>query len=231
MRTTITFFCAFLVCAIAWGQQEDAPNRTVTMTILNNRERPVRNIAMVSVNTGKVGMTNRSGLFVFEDIPDNDSIFIHLTRNSLIKIPVTGMDSIVVTAKTSRLYSYTNSQGYEMNAAIIQSAESGETVLDVPNILSKQSYRSLIDLLQGHVAGFNITMNTQGASGTGTMRGPTSLYGSGEPIVVMDGVILGSLSQANFTVNIYNVKTIAVEKNASQWGVQGANGVILVNTQ
>ena len=229
MRTIVTFFCTFLICTIAWGQQENSSNRDISLTILNNRGRPVRNIVMESVNTGQIGMTNRSGMYVFKDISDNDSIFVNLTKSSLIKIPVTGMDSIVVTAQSSKLYTYVDNQGYDAPVEIIQSTENSSTVLDVQDILRKESYNSLLDLLQGQVSGLNIISDNQ--RGSSNMRGPNSLYGSSEPIVVMDGVVLGTISETSSMVNIFTIKTLEVQRSASQWGVRGANGAIIIHTR
>ena len=230
MRTISAFFCTFLLCAIAWGQQENVSNRDISLKILNNRGRPVRNIVMQSLNTGQVGMTDRSGLFIFKDISDNDSIFVNLTKNSLIKIPVTGMDSIIVTAKTSKLYTYIDNQGYNTPVEIIESTENSTTVLDVQEILKNESYNSLLDLLQGRVSGLNIMIGDNQLT-SANMRGPNSFYGSSEPIVVMDGVDIGTVSAANSIVSIYTIKTIEIQRYASQLGVRGANGAIIINSR
>ena len=230
MRIIITFFCTFFISAIAWGQQENAPDRDVSLTILNNRGRPVRNIVMQSLISGQVGTTDRSGLLIFKNLSDNDSIFVTLTKNSLIKIPVKGMDSIIVMAKTSKLYTYIDNQGYNTHVEIIESTENSATVLDVQEILRNESYNSLLDLLQGRVSGLNIIIGENQRT-SANMRGPNSFYGSSEPIVVMDGVDIGTVSAANSIVSIYTIKTIEVQRNASQFGVRGANGAIIINTR
>ena len=84
-------------------------------------------------------------------------------------------------------------------------------------------------LLQGKVAGVNITS----ISGAGDMqirvRGTTSLNKSNEPLWVVDGVI-GAPAPSNPN----DIESIQVLKDASAtsiYGSQGANGVILVTTK
>lgn len=234
MRTTINFFCTFFICAIAWGQQGYPSNRDISLTILNRRGRPVSNIIALSVKTGEGGITNRSGMIVFRDMADDDSITIRLTRSNQFSIPVTGMDSIVVTARSSNLYSYIDNYGDDAVVEITRSESSSATVLDVQAILSKSSYNSLIDLLQVNVPGLNIantTITSTNMSASTSMRGISSLTGSSEPLVIIDGVATGTLSTANSMVNIYSIKTIEIHKEGSAWGVRGANGVIVINSR
>ncbi len=78
-------------------------------------------------------------------------------------------------------------------------------------------------LLQGRVAGLDITGDQI------RIRGVTSFYGT-DPLFVIDGIIGGNLG----TVNANDIERIEVLKDASAtaiYGVQGANGVILVTTK
>ena len=64
-----------------------------------------------------------------------------------------------------------------------------------------------------------------------SFRGPASINSSNAPLVVVNGSAIGTLDEANRMVNIYDIATIEVKKNASEWGVRGANGVILIKTR
>ena len=234
MRTAINFFCAFFICTIVWGQQENSLSRDITLTVLNRRGRPVSNIIALSVRTGEGGITNRSGMIVFKDMLDSDSITIRLTRNNQFRFPVAGMDSIVVTANSSNLYSYIDNYGEDATTEITRSELSNATVLDVQGILSTSSYHSLFDLLQGNVSGIQIStgpITSSNFTTRTTMRGLNSFTGNSEPLVVLDGVAAGTLSTANSMVNLYDIKTIEIHKDGSAWGVRGANGVIVINSR
>ncbi len=84
------------------------------------------------------------------------------------------------------------------------------------------------DILQGKVAGVNITTTSGDGGKAIRIRGITSINKSNEPLWVVDGVIGGTVG------NFYDIENIEVLKDASAtaiYGTQGANGVILVTTK
>jgi len=228
MKTLRVIICLFFLCAVASAQNNKLETRAIALKILDKKERPVRNVVVQSVNTGKGGMTDRSGVFVFEDMSDDDKISIMMKNNGQIVIPVAGMELIVVKTTSSKLYSYEN-KGTVMNVKLERPLASDDnTILDVQAMLKQRSYSSLIELLQGNVAGLNISTNDESV----TMgRGPTSINSGNQPMVVLDGVVVGSVATANSMVNVHNIKTIEIQKNASGYGIRGANGVIVINTR
>lgn len=78
--------------------------------------------------------------------------------------------------------------------------------------------------LQGRVTGLDIS------GGEIRIRGNRSINGSNEPLVIIDGVQGGSMSD----INPQDVESIDVLKDASStaiYGSQGANGVIIITTK
>ena len=216
MKSLIVFLFTSLICVATWAQNDDSSNRNITLKILNKKGRPVRGIVAQSPFSGKAGITDRSGRFVFEDMADNDTIVIKMTRNGQITIPVTGMDSIVVMTKSSKLYSYLDSRG--QNVSVETSLFERSNIVDVQALLKIKSYSSLISLLKEEMPDI---------SGP---RGPTTIFASTEPLVVLDGSALGTLSEANNMVIIQSIKTIEWQKSGMGMGVRGANGVIQITT-
>jgi iron complex outermembrane receptor protein len=89
-----------------------------------------------------------------------------------------------------------------------------------------------VQLLQGKVAGLNIARAGNDPNGTFNMRlrGIATFGANTEPLVVIDGVIGGSLS----TVDPNDIHSIDVLKDASAaaiYGSRGGSGVILVTTK
>lgn len=87
---------------------------------------------------------------------------------------------------------------------------------------------SVTNILQGKVAGVNITSTSGDGSKAIRIRGITSINKSNEPLWVVDGVIGATVG------NFYDIENIEVLKDASAtaiYGTQGANGVILVTTK
>ena len=91
------------------------------------------------------------------------------------------------------------------------------------------------DLLQGRSTGLRIIKNTDDPEGgmSVRLRGASSLTGSREPLVVLDGIPFGSLTNLN-QLNASDIESIEILKDASAaaiYGSQGANGVILITTK
>ena len=101
----------------AWAQESNSASfnssgRDVYLKINKKRGRPVRNIVVYSASTGTTGVTDRSGLFLFKNMSDIDSITVFLPERGESIIPITSdMDSIVVILRSSRLYSYESNGG------------------------------------------------------------------------------------------------------------------------
>lgn len=101
--------------------------------------------------------------------------------------------------------------------------------------------------LQGKAAGVMINQNsgTPGAAPTIRVRGITSIFGSSQPLYVVDGIpiITGNFGQIGFegqqidaTSNLdpNNIESITILKDASAaaiYGARGANGVVLITTK
>ena len=193
------------------------------LKMVDTRGRPIQDIVVGSLNNTQTGVTDRNGLFVFNNMTDKDSINVVLSSRT-ISIPVNGMDSIVITQRNARSYFYSDLNG---NRIILERTNiNAGSLLDVPTMLEQQHSSSLIELLRGRVPGLSV-----GSNNNATIRGPGSLNMSNEPLVVVDGIPYGTLNEANNLLNVYDLQTIEVLNSASEYGVRGANGVILIKTK
>ena len=92
---------------------------------------------------------------------------------------------------------------------------------------------SPLQLLQGRVAGLavNTTSGDPNNSGVQVMlRGVSTLTGSQEPLIVIDGISGGSLSN----ISVDDIESIDILKDGSAaaiYGTRGTNGVILITTK
>lgn len=94
---------------------------------------------------------------------------------------------------------------------------------------------SVEGVLQGRVAGLQVISDSQepGASSTVRIRGNSTLRGSNDPLVVVDGFPLGSAGDLK-QINPADIESVEVLKDASAsaiYGSRGANGVIIVTTR
>ncbi|MBE0650177.1 MAG: TonB-dependent receptor [Bacteroidales bacterium] len=100
---------------------------------------------------------------------------------------------------------------------------------------------SMTDMLQGHIAGMNITSGggAPGAGATVRIRGGSSIYANNDPLYIVDGVPLSSGAvdgQANplSFLNPEDIQTVTVLKDASAtaiYGSRASNGVVIITTK
>lgn len=155
----------------------------------------------------------------------------------------TQLSEVVVKAKPK-----TSSNGMSIPLKEISVASQTMSMDDVEGL----SFTSADEALQGKIAGLDIIANS-GNLGSGTsmrLRGVSSIHGSMEPLIVVDGNVFDlpdGAANINFedmdneeqfatllSVNTEDIKDIKVLKDAAAtaiWGMRGANGVLEITTR
>lgn len=99
--------------------------------------------------------------------------------------------------------------------------------------LDRQRGDSLEEILAGRISGVEVYRTRDGIAVR--IRGGTSVYGSNEPLYVIDGVPVTAGPGGNLTgINPYDIESIEVLKDpidTSMYGIRGANGVIVIKTK
>jgi iron complex outermembrane receptor protein len=99
--------------------------------------------------------------------------------------------------------------------------------------IDKRSPRSIEDVIRSHVPGAQIVHSREGFAIR--LRGATSIYGSNDALIVLDGMPLaqGSAASALAAIRPEEVSRIDVLKDgmAAIYGVRGANGVVVIQTR
>ena len=113
-----------------------------------------------------------------------------------------------------------------------QSRPRGRTV--TAEDIERAPGKPIEELLMSRFPGVQVTRAPDGGIAV-RIRGTTSIYGSNEPLYVIDGVpIRPRPGGALFGINPYDIASIKVLKDAASttmYGVRGANGVIVVTTK
>lgn len=115
-------------------------------------------------------------------------------------------------------------QSKKMVTGAISKVDMAQT-RDLPNT-------NVTEALRGRVAGVQFTSNGRpGQSGSILVRGPRSLSGDNNPLIVLDGIFFnGSLND----INPNDIESMDVLKDASAaaiYGSRAANGVILITSK
>lgn len=125
--------------------------------------------------------------------------------------------------------------------AVKKSDLTGSVLAMKPDSKNKGLVVNAQDMMQGKMAGVNITSSggTPGGGATIRIRGGASLNASNDPLIVIDGVIMDNngvkgLSNPLSMVNPQDIESFNVLKDASAtaiYGSRGSNGVIIITTK
>lgn len=163
---------------------------------------------LMKVKKGSILVFSYLGMKTKEVVADKEVINVSLEESAQ------QLEEIVVVG-------YGTQRKKEVTGAV--SLVSSETLEEIKPVRVEQA-------LQGQVAGVNIT-STSGSPGAGLsirIRGITT-NGDNNPLILVDGNRIGDLS----TINPTDIASINILKDATAgiYGVQGANGVILITTK
>jgi hypothetical protein len=227
-NSMLTALLLCLFAASAPAQESEAP-RQVKIKITDRKGHPAASVVLQSIPGGIAAMTGTDGTWVFDGMTDRDSIRMMLPRYGATTLSVAGMDSIAVVVRNAREFTYQGDREVTDGYTVIRERnriQAGSTI-DVQELLRTTHASSVSELLVGRVAGLDIRSSSSGEP-TATIRGERSLMGSNEPLVVVDGQPVGTLSEVDRMINLRNIKTIDVVKEGSIYGSRGANGVIVI---
>ncbi len=225
VKITLTLLLAALTCGAA------AQTRDISLKIVNQKDKPMARVAVASAEGNHSGMTGRDGVYVFKDMADDDHILVLFSSSRKAVIPVAGLDSVLVKMQGRNRYDYARllkDERLNIGYGTIRRENNTTAVdgLDVEKIVNEFGARNLIELLRGRVAGLEINVD-----GTAVMRGMSTLLGSNEPLVILDGMEWGTIKEASDQINVRDLKTVTVIKDGTGYGSRGANGVILLTTK
>lgn len=100
--------------------------------------------------------------------------------------------------------------------------------------ISRTSGESVEEVLKGRVAGVTVARAPDGGIAV-RIRGATSLFGSADPLYVLDGLPIEAGPGGSLVgIDVYDIESIRVLKDPAEtamYGMRGANGVILITTK
>lgn len=244
MKNIISFILLFLSINSVFAQEI-----TLKGKIVDEKKTPMPGVSVIIDGTTRGATTNIDGEFTLtieEKIAKSINFsFIGYTKISkeitagiryfeiTMEPEVTALDDVVVIG-----YGTQRKEDITVSMSSIKVKE-----------LSSPAVTSLDQSLQGQASGVVVSQSTgkPGAPVSIRIRGTTSIYGTNEPLYVIDGIpiitdatslttgsIQGSEMNPLASINPNDIESMQVLKDASAtaiYGARGANGVILVNTK
>ena len=227
LKIKSVFFVVLLFCTSLYAQDEVTIKGTVTS--LSDGE-PVLGANIINMRSKKGVSTDFDGNYSLKMKTGDVIQFSYLgfktksvTYTNQLKLDVALEESADVLDEIV-IVGYGDQKQTNVTSALTK--VSGED-------LQNQAVSRVEDALKGRVAGLRIQVVSSEAGGDPkiTLRGPGSVTGSSSPLIVVDGVILGTDSDILGSIDNNNIESISVLKDASSvaiYGSRGANGVILI---
>lgn len=226
-QLTVAFILACTTAAVVHAEEIAQP--TVNGVVTDRNGESLEGVTVAVKGTTRATQTDATGRFSIAAASPEILVFSSIGYNRL-EIPVTSSSTYNVTlAEDSESLDEVVVVGYGSQRKINLT---GSVSSVSPDVLLKRPTPNVSNMLQGRVAGLQITQGTgqPGSENTSlSIRGQGSYGASSAPMVMIDGV-LGSLA----SVAPEDVASISVLKDAASaaiYGARAANGVILVTTK
>lgn len=238
MRKNLLAFILMLFAVVAWAQE-----RTVTGRVISTEDNvPLPGVSVLLKGTSNGTATDADGRFSISVPSSGGSLvfsFIGLATQTIEigerSIVDLAMESDITQLSEVVVVGYSTVQKKELTGAV--SSVKGDVIRNLP-------MQSFDRAMQGRAAGVQV-LSSNGVPGgqvSVRIRGVGSITAGNEPLYVVDGVQLNNRNDGGARVssnplsflNPNDIESIEILKdaaNASIYGAQAANGVVLITTK
>lgn len=215
---------------ISAASLSDDQQKTVSGRIVDANNQPLPGVNILEKGTLNGAISDADGRFTMNVASANSVLVFSFVGYTSQEVTVGSQASINVTLAESAIgldeivvVGYGTQQKRAISGSVANVAEKS---------FNAGVTRTAADFIQGKVAGLTITTSTGDVTAEQSMRlrGTSSLTGSSEPFVVIDGVPGLGLN----SVAPQDIESISVLKDASAaaiYGSRSASGVILITTK
>lgn len=193
--------------------------------ITDTSGKPAKGIQLRLNGLFKTSKTNAKGSFRIKRIRERDTLLIYPAEKQIVKIPVKRGTSLFLQMNGNSLtckcdtntitYMYQPAPPINYSSNLIRRRQIIEFA---PN--------NLIELLRGRIAGLQI--HEMDGISKASIRGVSSLSLNTEPLFIVGSTQYETLESANNAVSIEDIIEVEVKKDGTEYGMKGANGVIII---
>jgi len=224
MNIRISYVLFLLFTTLAFGQ-----DFTINGTVVDEGNIPIPGVNVIVKGTSNGANTDFDGNFSIDNVSPNATIAFTYLGYKTKEVTVTGSETLNIILQEDIA---------ELDAVVVigygtqrKELVSGAYTSLTTETINESNPTRVEEALQGSAAGVQVNANSgsPGSSLNIRIRGITT-NGDNSPLVIVDGVNIGpDLS----IVDPNDIATMDIIKDASTaiYGVQGANGVILITTK
>lgn len=215
--------------------------RTITGTVTDNNDEGLIGASILVKGTTAGTVTDFDGSFSLS-VPDgSDVLIVSYTGYTTQEVNIAGRTQLSIQLEESSLIldevvvtGYSTELKREVTSSI--TSVKAEEIEGLP-------VQSFDRAIQGKASGVQISSNSGAPGGAVTIRvrGVGSISAGSSPLIIIDGVQMGSTGQGTQgssnplnAINPNDIESIEILKDASSaaiYGAQGANGIIVVTTK
>lgn len=208
-----------------------AQNITVTGRVIDVASEPVISASVVVKNTTNGTTTDFEGRFTLS-VQKGDVLHISYIGYVSQEVRITGNQPLTIVMKED---AETLDEVVVVGTLMKKSDLTGAVASVSAKVLEEKPVTTVNQALQGRVAGVFISMPTRPTDDTSIkIRGINTINGSTDPIYVVDGMVMDNSYSGFNAVNLNDVASIEVLKDASAtalYGSRGSNGVVVITTK
>lgn len=221
-----TMLFAFLLFAAFLTAQNTSVSGTVSD---QNGPLPGVNILIKGTSTGT--QTDFDGNYTFNNVPPNATLVFSYIGFKTQEVAISGRSTVNVTLEE-------DAEALEEVVVVGYGTLTRKEVTTAISTVKAEDFnqggsRSPMDLIQGKVAGLNITRtqgNNPNEGASIQLRGVSSLTGTLSPLIVVDGIPGGNLDLLQQD-DIASIDVLKDGSAAAIYGTRGNAGVILITTK
>lgn len=208
-----------------------AQDMAVTGKVMDASSEPIIGASVLVKGTTNGTITDFDGNFSLQ-VTRGDVLQISYIGYVTQEIRATSNQSLrIVMTEDSELLDEVVVVGTSMKKSDLTGAVSSVS----SKVLEEKPVTSINQALQGRVAGVHIAQPTRPTDDASIkIRGINTINGSTDPIFVIDGLVMDNSFAGFSAVNVSDVASIEVLKDASAtalYGSRGSNGVVVVTTK
>lgn len=227
-----SFLAALLLVAGSWSGLAQTGQLTVRGKVTDASGAPVAGASVIVAGTMIGTSADGDGNFTLSNVAADAVIQASFIGYTTVEEALGGRTRLtIVLSEDSELLEEIVVVGYgQMKKSDLTGSVASVKTESITNVPAN----SIESLMQGRIAGVQITNNSQepGASSIVRVRGNSSIKGSNAPLLVVDGFPFGDAGNLS-QINPQDIVSMEVLKDASAsaiYGSRGANGVILITT-
>ncbi len=185
----------FLLLLCIFSTVVHAQSKTVTGTVLDDQQIPLVGASVLIQGTSLSTTTDIDGNYSIQVAPGQTLVFSYVSMES-VSVLVKDQTTINATLNGTKMLDEVIVVGYgtKKKSDVISSVVSVSA-----KDLTKVATSDIGEMLRGKAAGVQVTLasGAPGGSSTIRIRGQRSINGGNDPIVIADGVRIGSINDIN----------------------------------